>query len=79
MSLAALEINEDLTTLPESSLVKVETKGQPDLFVVRGSDASSHFSRSGNTAIASGYNWEEIIAHADKVTVLFDPRVQDEK
>lgn len=77
MSLAPLEVNEDILTLPETSLVRVVTKDQPDLFLLRGSDVNSHFSRSGNTAIASGYNWEEIISHADNITVLFDPRVQD--
>lgn len=76
MSLASLESVEDILTLPETSLVKVETKDQPDLFLLRGSDASSHFSRSGNTAVASGYNWEQIVSYADNVTVLFDPRVE---
>lgn len=76
VSLAPLEINEDVLTLPETSLVKVVTKDQPDLFLLRGSDTSSHFSRSGNTAVASGYNWEQIVSHADNVTVLFDPRVE---
>lgn len=76
MSLAPLEVNEDLLTLPETSLVRVQTKDQPDLFLLRGSDVSSHFSRSGNTAVASGYNWEQIVVHADSVEVLFDPRAE---
>lgn len=76
VSLAPLEVNEDLLNLPETSLVRIQTKDQPDLFLLRGSDVSSHFSRSGTTAVASGENWEQIVIHADNVDVLFDPRIE---